>query len=225
MTEKYFDWGHLWIGLGLIGRVTATTVGLLYLCAPRRPRDRRDGAGNPATARPQLGADRRAAEPAPGQRGRGRDGHQADLTTKRPLGITRRVCLDGRRRRHAHPRLGPRRRRPARRLHRRAADLQRHDSRDLHSHPQGHGLRRGIQHECCGDHGPGARPRARPAHVAVRRSDRGRSRLRSAEREARSSTRTDEWTSILPGAVTCRDRARAAPRSAQPEGARAGFRA
>jgi len=37
MTEKYFDWGDLWIGLGLIGLVTVTSVGLFYL-SPRAGR-------------------------------------------------------------------------------------------------------------------------------------------------------------------------------------------
>ena len=37
MTEKYFDWGELWIQLGLIGLVTAISVALLYL-TPRSAR-------------------------------------------------------------------------------------------------------------------------------------------------------------------------------------------
>jgi hypothetical protein len=37
MTEKYFDWGDVWIVLGLIGLVTAMTVGVAYL-GPRSGR-------------------------------------------------------------------------------------------------------------------------------------------------------------------------------------------
>ena len=37
MTEEYYDWGELWIVLGLIGLVTAITVALLYL-SPRAGR-------------------------------------------------------------------------------------------------------------------------------------------------------------------------------------------
>lgn len=37
MTEKYYDWEQLWIVLGLVGLVTAISVGLLYL-APRAGR-------------------------------------------------------------------------------------------------------------------------------------------------------------------------------------------
>ena len=37
LTEEYFDWGELWIVLGLIGLVTAITVALFYL-SPRAGR-------------------------------------------------------------------------------------------------------------------------------------------------------------------------------------------
>ncbi|MFN8161384.1 MAG: DUF2269 family protein [Solirubrobacterales bacterium] len=51
LTEKYFDWGDLWVVLGLIGLVTASTVGLLYLT----PRTRRAVAGMEQGAPPPSG--------------------------------------------------------------------------------------------------------------------------------------------------------------------------
>jgi uncharacterized membrane protein len=34
LTESFYDWGELWIGLGLLGLIVATAIGIFYL-APK----------------------------------------------------------------------------------------------------------------------------------------------------------------------------------------------
>ncbi|MGH2956283.1 MAG: DUF2269 family protein [Solirubrobacterales bacterium] len=51
MTEEYYAWDQLWIVLGLIGAVSAITIGLFYI----RPRAVRAAAGIAAGAAPPPG--------------------------------------------------------------------------------------------------------------------------------------------------------------------------